>query len=153
MPTQQRVWMTRKAYIGLQLKLAALLADRGAAAGSPSRQARIDRIDTLIATAEVGADPPDDGIAEPGMVISLRYDDTGETETFLLGVRGAEDADIEVYSPQSALGGAIAGAAPGEQRTYCAPGGAELSVTLIHAVPYGRHASKTTQAQFVSPAA
>ena len=34
----------------------------------------------------------------------MRYDDTGEIETFLLGVRGAEDADIDVYSMQSPLG-------------------------------------------------
>ena len=54
-------------------------------------------------------------------------------------MRGAEDADIEVYSLQSALGRAIAGARPGEQRTYSAPGGTELPVTLLHAVPYGMH--------------
>ena len=38
------------------------------------------------------------------MVLTVRYDDTGEIETFLLGVRGVEDADIDVYSMQSPLG-------------------------------------------------
>ena len=46
----------------------------------------------------MGEDPPDDGIAEPGMVLTIRYDDTGDIETFLLGVRGAEYGDMEVYS-------------------------------------------------------
>jgi len=37
------------------------------------------------------------------------------------------------------LGTAIAGAQPGDQRTYRAPGGATISMTLLHAVSYGRH--------------
>ena len=104
-----------------------------------ARQARIHQIQELLGNAVVGEDPPDDGVAEPGMVLTVRYDDTGEIETFLLGVRGAEDADIDVYSMQSPLGSAIAGARPGEQRTYSIPSGANLSMTLLKAVPYGMH--------------
>lgn len=89
--------------------------------------------------ATVGEDPPDDGIAEPGMVLTVRYDETGDTETFLLGVRGAEHDDIEVYSLQSPLGAAIVGARPGERRTYTLPNGGELGVTLLKSVPYGVH--------------
>ena len=77
------------------------------------------------------------------MVLTVRYDDTGEIETFLLGVRGAEDADIDVYSMQSPLGSAIAGARVGEQRTYSIPSGANLPVTLLKAVPYGMHTPET----------
>jgi transcription elongation GreA/GreB family factor len=68
------------------------------------------------------------------------YDDTGELETFLLGVRGVEDGDIDVYSIRSPLGSAIAGAHPGEQRTYSIPSGGAVRVTLLKAVPYGQHA-------------
>ena len=99
----------------------------------------------------VGEDPPDDGVAEPGMVLTVRYDDTGEIETFLLGVRGVEDADIDVYSMQSPLGRAIAGAHVGEQRTYSIPSGANLPVTLLKAVPYGMHTPKPQRAQSVPP--
>ena len=73
------------------------------------------------------------------MVLTVRYDDTGETEMFLLGVRGAEDAGIDVYTLQSPLGHAIAGARHGEQRTYSVPSGTDLPVTLLKAVPYGMH--------------
>ena len=66
--------------------------------------------------------------------------DTGEIETFLLGVRGAEGPDIDVYSLQSPLGSAITGAHAGEQRTYSVPSGASVPVTLLKAVPYGIHA-------------
>ena len=55
-----------------------------------ARQARIRQIQDLLTNAVVGEDPPDDGIAEPGMVLTVRYDDTGEIETFLLGVRGVK---------------------------------------------------------------
>ena len=81
----------------------------------------------------------------------MDYDDTGEIETFLLGLRGAEDADIDVYSMQSPLGSAIAGARPGEQRTYSIPSGANLPVTLLKAVPYGMHTPKSARAQALPP--
>lgn len=89
----------------------------------------------------VGEDPLDDGVAEPGMVVTIRYDDTSDIETFLLGVRGAEYGHTEVYSIQSPLGAAIAGARPGERRAYTLPSGAILTVTLLEAVPYGIHAA------------
>jgi transcription elongation factor GreA len=114
-----------------------------------ARQARIHQIQGLLGNAVVGEDPPDDGIAEPGMVLAVRYDDTGEIETFLLGVHGVEDADIDVYSMQSPLGRAIAGAHVGQQRTYSIPSGADLPVTLLKAVPYGMHTPKRARPQFV----
>lgn len=80
-----------------------------------------------------------DYIAEPGMVLTIRYDGMGETETFLLGRRGSEGADLTVYSMASPLGRAIAGARPGERRIYSIPDGTHLPVTLLKAVPYGLH--------------
>ena len=85
------------------------------------------------------------------MVLTVRYDDTGEIETFLLGVRGVEDADIDVYSMQSPLGRAIAGARPGEQRTYSIPSGANLPVTLLKAVPHGMHATQAHSHDLACP--
>ena len=151
MTSPERVWMTRQAHNRLQRELSALQSppsfevpddfmdcdDRVAA--HLARRARIGQIHDLLANATVGLDPDDDGIAEPGMVLTVRFDDTGETETFLLGVRGAEDADIEVYSLHSPLGRAIAGARPGEQRSYSIPRGTNLPVTLLRAVPYGKN--------------
>jgi transcription elongation factor GreA len=95
-----------------------------------------------LINAVVGEDPPDDGIAEPGMVVTIRYDDTGDTETFLLGVRGAEYGDMEVYSIHSPLGAAVAGARAGQRRAYTLPSGVTLTVTLLSAVPYGIHSAE-----------
>lgn len=144
MASADRVWMTRRAYIRLQAELAELRARPRSGVPDPTRTAedrmrsnRIHRIEHLLANAVVGEDPPDDGVAEPGMVLTIRYDDTGDTETFLLGIRGIEPAEIEVYSPRSPLGVAILGARPGDRRTYLAPTGKELHVTLLQAKPYG----------------
>ena len=151
MTSSQRVWISPPAYERLQRELGTLRelcaaaaadgdADENAAAVQRAWQIRIQQIHDLLINAVVGKDPPDDGIAEPGMVLTIRYDDgTEDIETFLLGVRGAEYGDTEVYSDQSPLGAAISGARPGEQRTYTLPSDATLTVTLLKAVPYGIH--------------
>lgn len=150
MTSTQPVWISPQAYERLRQELATLRqlttaaatdgdSDENTTAVYRTWRARIQQIHDLLAYATVGEDPPDDGIAEPGMVLTIRYDDTGDTETFLLGVRGAEHGDLEVYSDRSPLGAAIAGARPGEQRIYTLPSGASLTVTLLNAVPYGVH--------------
>ncbi|MGV0743043.1 GreA/GreB family elongation factor [Mycolicibacterium sp. XJ870] len=148
MTTMQRVWMSPQAHDRLQDELSALRelltseaaedSDENQVAIQRARQARIQHIHDLLLNAVVGEDPPDDGVAEPGMVLTVRYE-TGDTETFLLGVRGAEYGDIEVYSVHSPLGAAIVGARPGEQRDYQVPSGALVPVTLVSAVPFGLH--------------
>ena len=158
MTSTEPVWMTRQAHTRLQNELAALRSrpnievpedfmdyDDNLVANYTARQARIRQIQDLLTNAVVGEDPPDDGIAEPGMVLTVRYDDTGEIETFLLGVHGAEYADIAVYSIESPLGAAIAGARAGERRTYHLPTGAAMAVTLLKAVPYGLHIADLNQ--------
>lgn len=149
MTNAQSVWISPQAYERLQRELATLRELHTAASGGDSdensdalqrwQQARIRQIYDLLLDAAVGKDPPDDGIAEPGMVLTIRYDDTGDIETFLMSVRGAEYGGIEVYSNQSPLGAAIAGARPGERRRYTLPSGAAVSVTLLDAVPYCMH--------------
>lgn len=143
MTDTQGVWMTPQTKERLLAELAELSAPH---AGSDStdideqqaRQARIHQIHELLSVAVVGQDPPDDGVAEPGMVLTVRYSD-GDTETFLLGVRDDDQIGMEVYSSQSPLGKAITGARPGEERSYQVPSGASVTVTLLDAVPYGLH--------------
>lgn len=99
-----------------------------------ARRARIREIEDLLARAIVTDTV--ENIAEPGMVLTIRYEDSGETETFLLGRYGARDAGIKAYSTLSPLGRAIAGARVGERRIYPIPDGASPVVTLISAKPY-----------------
>ncbi|MCR3750660.1 GreA/GreB family elongation factor [Lentzea californiensis] len=140
--TAPRVWLSPQAHHRLRNELTTLLVpargDDSGFASQRDRETRIRQINDLLDHAIVGEDPPDDGVAEPGMVLTVRFDDTGETETFLLGARGAEHGTIEVYSPGSPLGTAVNGARQGEQRTYRTPSGATVRVTVLNAVPYGR---------------
>jgi transcription elongation GreA/GreB family factor len=155
MPTTPRVWISAQAHERLNQELGTLQflfsagiaddTDENAAAVRSAWATRIQQIHELLIHAVVGEDPPNDGIAEPGMVVTIRYDATGDTDTFLLGVHGAEYADMAVYSIQSPLGAAIAGARAGQRRTYRLPNGPALAVTLLKAVPYGLHTADPNQ--------
>lgn len=97
---------------------------------------RIRQLQELLLTADVGPPPPDDGIAEPGMVLTVRHTD-GATDTFLLATRGSPvDRDMAVCSPQSPLGRALLGAQQGDTRSYPLPDGTTTTVTLLHAEPF-----------------
>lgn len=144
---KQGIWLTGREYGRLMSELTALRSrrsievpddfmdcDANRIARYSARRARIREIEDLLARAIVRDAP--EHTAEPGKVLTIRYEDSGETETFLLGRYGAKDADIKVYSTLSPLGRAIAGARPGESRIYSIPDGASPVVTLISAVPY-----------------
>jgi transcription elongation GreA/GreB family factor len=120
--------------------------DENAVVVQRARRTRIQQIHDLLLKAVVGQDPPDDGIAEPGMVLTVRFDRTGETETFLLGVRDAEYGDVEVYTVTSPLGAALLGARPGDRREYVVPNGQVMAVTLLESVPYGLHVGDDARA-------
>jgi transcription elongation factor GreA len=100
-------------------------------------EARIRQLTQLLREAKVGTPPnADDGVAGPGMVVTVRYSD-GDEETFLIGSREeAAVADITVYSAQSPLGQALTGAKPGDTVSYEAPNGKQISLALTDAKPY-----------------
>ncbi|HVV77073.1 MAG TPA: transcription elongation factor GreA [Mycobacteriales bacterium] len=100
-------------------------------------EARIRQLTQLLREAKVGTPPTaGEGVAGPGMVVSVRFAD-GDEDTFLIGSReGMSSGDITAYSPNSPLGQALTGAKPGETRTYQAPTGKEISVELLDAKPY-----------------
>ncbi len=140
----ESVWLTREAYERLRRELTELRAAQHGHVGEDSefaagRRLRRLELEELLDRAVVGQVPADDGIAEPGMVLTVRFDDE-QTETFLLGRRdGADTDELEVYSPESPLGNALSGARPGQVCSYRVPSGESVSVTLLEAVPYGMH--------------
>lgn len=150
-----RTWLTPGTHERLTTELAVLtgMADPEAkdAHGFPSiedkdaREARVNRIQEILKDAVIGEAPPDDGVAEPGMIVTVRYGTDPDPETFLLGVRDRADSDgLPVCSPESPLGRALIGAAQGEERTYTAPNGRTLKVSLVRAVPYGSEAAEVS---------
>ncbi|MCV7196910.1 GreA/GreB family elongation factor [Mycobacterium angelicum] len=111
-------------------------ADESKAAVQRAWRLRIKRIQDLLVNAAVGEDRRDEA-TEPGTVLTVPYDDTADTEVFLLRVRGAERGDVQAYSNRSPLGAAIEGARSGARRMCTLPSGADVTVTLLKAGPYG----------------
>lgn len=158
---QGTIWLTKEAYDKLQAELDNLrgpvrqeivarisaardegdLKENGGYHAAKEEQGKIEgrilQLEDMLRRAEVGETPPDDGVVEPGMVVTYRFVGDEETERFLLGARGLEDDDeLEVFSPQSPLGSALLGAKKGDKVTYTAPNGKSLEVEVVDAVPY-----------------
>ncbi|WP_127573509.1 transcription elongation factor GreA [Georgenia faecalis] len=99
------------------------------------QEARIVQLTQLLRNAHVGQTPPDDGIVEPGMVVTAVV--AGEPEKFLLGSReGARDIDIDVFSENSPMGASILGKKAGDSVTYTAPNGATIDVEIKDVKPF-----------------
>lgn len=153
-------WLTQEAYDRLARELAELegpgrteIAERIAAARDEGdlkenggyhaareeqgkMEARIADLTHLLKNAVVGAAPEDDGVVEPGMVVTIAM--AGKDRTFLLGNREIADdgEDIEVYSTDSPLGAAIDGSKVGQTIDYTAPNGKSFPIEIKKAHPY-----------------
>ena len=152
-------WLTQEAHDRLKHELDSLVENRAAMAAEINarreegdlrenggyhaakeeqgkQEGRIRQLQELLRTAQVGIAPNDSGVAGPGMVVTVRFDDDDETETFLIGSREESASDLEVYSAASPLGKALDGAKEGETRSYETPNGKTVRVTLLKADPF-----------------
>ena len=155
-------WLTQEAHDRLQHELDELVAHRPVIAAEindrreegdlkenggyhaardeqAKQEARIRHLQEILRSAQVGVSPADDGVVEPGMVVTIAYDgDDDDQETFLLGSREeGVHGSMQVYSPQSPLGQAIQGASRGESREYILPNGRVQKVAVLDAKPFG----------------
>jgi len=103
-------------------------------------EARIRQLRQLLETAKVGEAPAADGTVKAGMVVTVTFVGgavDGEQERFLLGSREqAGDVDIDVYSADSPLGGAVLGQSIGSNASYRLPNGNSLTVRVDDAHPF-----------------
>ncbi|MBH0010148.1 transcription elongation factor GreA [Salinibacterium sp. SWN1162] len=99
-------------------------------------EARIRVLTQLLRHAVVGDVQDDDGVVEPGILVTAEI--MGEESIFLLGSREivAEDSDLDVYSEKSPLGLAINGLKVGQTKKYTAPNGKEITVKIIKIATY-----------------
>lgn len=160
--TDTRVtWLTPESYERLKGELDSLIANRPVIAAEINerreegdlkenggyhaareeqgqQEARIRQLQDLLSNAKVGEAPTQSGVALPGSVVTVFYDDDeSDTETFLIATREeGTQGEIEIYSPRSPLGAAIIDAKVGDSREYTVPSGATIKVTLISAEPY-----------------
>ena len=156
--TNAATWLTQEAYDRLTAELAHLegagrdeVVSRIAAARDEGdlkenggyhaareeqakQEARIRELQAKLRNVQIGT-PPDDGVVEPGMVVTALV--AGDEMVFLLGSREiAGSADIDVYSPTSPLGAAINGRSVGETTSYTAPNGRDITVEITDAKPF-----------------
>jgi transcription elongation factor GreA len=98
-------------------------------------EARIRQLTQLLENATVGHAPADDGIVEPGMVVTVEL--LGDKLVFLLGSREiAENSDLEVYSEKSPLGKSILDLKSGDVTSFQAPNGKDIKVKVLDAKPF-----------------
>jgi transcription elongation factor GreA len=100
-------------------------------------EARIRQLTALLRDARVGTVPSGD-VVEEGCLVSVDYGDN-DIETFLFASRenatdeGGKIGSLDVYSPQSPIGQAIAGCKQGESVTF---GDRHITVTVTEVRPY-----------------
>jgi transcription elongation factor GreA len=97
-------------------------------------EARIQELRHKLANVTVG-EATFDGTIAAGTVVTASVG--GREMRFLVGSREiAEGTDIDVFSAQSPLGAALLGKAVGDETTYTAPNGNEITVKVIAAEPF-----------------
>lgn len=162
MTDTQVTWLTQESHDRLKAELDQLIANRPIIAAEINdrreegdlrenggyhaareeqgqQEARIRQLQDLLNNAKVGEAPKQSGVALPGSVVKVYYNgDKDDHETFLIATRqeGVNDGKLEVYSPNSPLGGALIDAKVGETRSYKVPNGNTVEVTLVSAEPY-----------------
>jgi len=96
---------------------------------------RIRRLKSILDSAQVGEIGQSNDTVRPGSTVTIAFDgDPDDTDTFLLGSRellSLDNVNTSVYSPQSPVGAAVLGHKVGEELTYTAPNGREISITVI----------------------
>jgi len=96
-------------------------------------EARIRQLKHLLDNAEV-REAPDSGVVDIGSVVTIIDDDGDEMEVFVAPAENKVPGMV-LASPDSPLGGALLGAAAGDEVAYEAPGGT-FSVTVVAVRPY-----------------
>ena len=101
-------------------------------------EARINRLEEMLANATIGAADAADGVVKQGLVVVCKLN--GKQNEFFLGSHeifegtkyeaAMEDGDFAVYSPDSPIGQAIIGKKVGDQVSYSAPSGKEIAVEI-----------------------
>ncbi|MFB9777821.1 transcription elongation factor GreA [Brevibacterium otitidis] len=98
-------------------------------------EARIRQLEHLLRHAKVGEADTDTTTVAPGKIVVVKMN--GKEMRFLLGSREiAMDDSINVFSEQSPLGAAVNGRSVGDDATYEAPNGKEMTVSITGVEAY-----------------
>ncbi len=101
-------------------------------------EARINRLEEMLANATIGEADASDGTVKQGLLITCSLN--GKDNEFFLGSheifegtkyeQEIDEGDFSVYSPDSPIGQAILGKKIGDKVSYTAPNGKEIAVEI-----------------------
>ena len=94
-------------------------------------EARINRLEEMLSTAEVGEAPKSHGVVEQGVVVSCELN--GNATKFLLGsseILEGTGSELDVYSTGSPIGTAVLGKKIGDEVEYDSPTGKKITVKI-----------------------
>jgi transcription elongation factor GreA len=101
-------------------------------------EARINRLEEMLANAEIGSADASDGVVKQGLMVTCKLN--GSENEFFLGSHEIfegtkyeaqiDEGDLDVYSPDSPIGKAITGHRVGDTVSYFAPNGKEIKVSI-----------------------
>jgi transcription elongation factor GreA len=97
-------------------------------------EARIRQLEAMLKDAVVIEGNDDSGTVQPGFLVDMRYAGDDDVMTYLVGSIEERHETYDVLSPNSPLGQAVLGKAPGDTVTYQGPK-RELSVTVVAVRP------------------
>jgi transcription elongation factor GreA len=102
-------------------------------------ESRINRLEEILANAEIGVANSADGIVKQGLMVSCKLN--GRDTEFFLGSHEIfegtkfeeqiDEGELDVFSPDSPIGQEIMGKKVGESVSYKAPNGKEITVEII----------------------
>lgn len=101
-------------------------------------ESRINRLEEMLSTAEVGDASAADGIVKQGLMVQCTIN--GRPQEFYLGSHEVfagseyevqiEEGDLDVYSLESPIGQQVLGRKVGDKVSYVAPNGREIQVEI-----------------------
>jgi transcription elongation factor GreA len=86
------------------------------------QEARLRQVRHMLDNAEI-IQGDDDDVVKPGKLVTIRYAEEEEPETYLLGLREEKGGDHDVLTPDSPVGQALVGHSPGERVSATVPAG------------------------------
>ena len=93
------------------------------------QEARVRQIKEMLENAEI-IHTKDDGVIKPGKLVTLRYEQDEEAETYLLGLREERGGTHDILTPESPIGQALVGHVAGETLIAKVPAG-ELRIEIV----------------------
>jgi len=92
-------------------------------------EGRINHLAALLLDCEIVESVASDAV-QIGSIVTIRYEDDDDTETYLIGSIEERQDGLQVMSPGSPLGAALMGGAVGDVVDFEAPGGV-LKVEIV----------------------